>query len=80
VTEHPPPVATATCDHCEQTIPLDLARAVVITGGQSYAGHLFPHHGGARRTWLCEPCYAHLQTAAAAWLRIEDDEGGPDGT
>jgi hypothetical protein len=82
VTEQPPPVATplmATCDHCEQTVPLDQARPVVITGGQSYAGHLLPHHGGGRRTWLCVTCYIHFRVANVEWLRIEDDEGDSDG-
>lgn len=69
----PEPAPTVSCDHCELRFPIEQARPVVITGGQTYAGHVLRQHGGPRHVWLCWGCYDALQAAHIDWLTIEDD-------
>lgn len=66
--------AVALCAHCGVAFAERAMHWVIITGGQSYAGHLIPRRPGSWRAVLCPTCYINLKAAAITGFQVEDDE------
>lgn len=71
------PVATVPCDHCERVFRADQSHPVVVTGGQSYAGHILTGRSSSRHVWLCRACYANLRNTSIEGFRVEDETDPP---
>jgi hypothetical protein len=63
-----------TCDHCERPYALKQLHPVIISGVQSYNGHLLTNKPEARRVPLCPDCYVNLKNAHIQGLTLMDDD------
>jgi hypothetical protein len=65
---------TIPCDHCERQFLPDALHPVIISGVQSYRGHLLTGHPEARRVPLCGDCYVNFRNASIEGMTVKDDE------
>lgn len=76
-TPHHPVVPTRVmvmaCDHCERVFAIDALMPVIITGVQSYCGHLLTNKPGERHVPLCADCYVNFHSASIEGMTIKDD-------
>ena len=73
--ERPVPTSVI-CGHCETVHKLRLTHPVLISGVQSYLGHLITNRPGIRRAFLCNACYLNFHDASATidGMVVKDDE------
>jgi hypothetical protein len=62
------------CDHCERSFPITQLHPVIVSGVQSYNGHLLTGKPEARRVPLCTDCYVHFKNAHIQGMTVRDDE------
>lgn len=62
------------CDHCERDFDPKSLHPVIVSGAQSYNGHLLTGRAEERRANLCSTCYANLKNTGVQGLTVEDDE------
>lgn len=67
-------VSGVPCDHCERRFPVDQLHPVIISGVQSYLGHLLTGKPEARRVPLCSTCYANFRNTKINGMSVQDDE------
>lgn len=62
------------CDHCERPFPINQMHPVIVSGVQSYLGHLLTGKPAARRVPLCDVCYVNFHNATINGMSVVDDE------
>jgi hypothetical protein len=62
------------CDHCKRPFALALLHPVIVSGVQSYLGHLLTNKPEARRVPLCTDCYVAFKGATISGMVVKDDE------
>lgn len=67
-------ILLANCDHCERLFEVAVLHPVIISGVQSYQGHLLTGKPEARRVPLCADCYVNMKAARIEGLVVQDDE------
>lgn len=65
---------TGTCDHCGRSFPLKAMCPVIVTGAQSYNGHLVTNRPGSCSMLLCSDCYRSFGGVSIQGMTVRDDE------